>query len=115
MKKFILTELNSFKHAFNGLGLLLKEKHFIVHLLLALTAIVIGIIQKTTTLEWLIIITCIMVVLVAEAINTAIEKTVNYISLEIHPEAKKIKDIAAGMVLITAVFSLIIGVIIFLF
>ena len=49
-----------------------------------------------------------------ELMNTAIEETVNLASPEIHPLAKVSKDVAAGSVLLSAIFSAIIGLIIFL-
>lgn len=113
MKEFIQKEKHSFKFAFNGLWLLLKEKHIVIHLIFAFLAITIGFIQQISQTEWFIITICITMVLVAEAINTAIEKIVDYISLEKTTEAKIIKDIGAGMVLLTAISSGIIGAIIF--
>ena len=46
-------------------------------------------------------------------INSAIESVVDLASPEIHPLAKKAKDIAAGAVLIFAITSVVIGLIIF--
>jgi diacylglycerol kinase len=48
-----------------------------------------------------------------EAINTAIEKIVDFISPDFHPKAGEIKDLAAGAVLIASLFALITGLIIF--
>ena len=45
--------------------------------------------------------------------NTAIENLVNLVSPEKNKTAGLVKDIAAGAVLITVVFSVIIGLIIF--
>ena len=44
-------------------------------------------------------------VLAAEAFNTAIERLVNLVSPDYHPIAGDVKDIAAGAVLICAVYS----------
>ena len=115
MKKFIQQERNSFNFAFNGLKLLFTEKHFLIHLCFAMLAIILGFYLKIDQTEWMIIVLCIAVVLAAEAANTAIEKLVDHISLDRTPEAKIIKDIAAGMVLITAVASAVIGTFIFVF
>ena len=52
-------------------------------------------------------------VLAAEAFNTAIERLVNLVSTDYHPIAGDVKDIAAGAVLICAIFAAIIGLIIF--
>ncbi len=55
-----------------------------------------------------------MQVICLEMVNTAIEKTVDLVTSEYHPYAKIAKDVAAGAVLIAAIFSVIIGGIIFL-
>jgi undecaprenol kinase len=55
----------------------------------------------------------ITLVLTAELLNTAIEATVDLISPEIHPLAKRAKDTAAGAVLLTAVFAVLVGVYVF--
>ena len=115
MKKFIRQEVLSFKYAFNGVRLLFKERHFRVHLVLAVIVVILGLVKQLDLMEWVAIIICISIVLAAEAANTAMEKLVDYVSLENNPQAKKIKDIGAGMVLITAIGSAIVGSIIFIF
>ncbi len=44
-----------------------------------------------------------VLVLAAELINTAVEKTVDLVSTEIHPLAKIAKDTASGAVAISAI------------
>lgn len=56
----------------------------------------------------------IALVWVTEMINTAIEKSMDLISLEKHPQIKIIKDIAAGAVLVASICSAIVGSVIFL-
>src|SRR5690625_7543263 len=65
--------------------------------------IVMGIFFTLSLLEWLVIGLIITVVLVAEVLNSAIERTVDYISTDIHPDAKVNKDMAVGAVLIAAI------------
>ena len=55
-----------------------------------------------------------MMVITAEMINSAIEKMVDLITKEHRQEAKIAKDVAAGMVLVTAIAAAIIGTLIFL-
>jgi diacylglycerol kinase len=64
--------------------------------------------------EWLILIFTINMVVVAEMLNTSIEAMVDLISLERRTDAKIAKDVAAGMVLVSASFSVIIALLIFL-
>jgi diacylglycerol kinase (ATP) len=53
-----------------------------------------------------------MAVWTAEALNTALEFLADVASPEFHPMVEKVKDIAAGAVLISAIGSLIIGMLI---
>ena len=46
--------------------------------------------------------------------NTALENVVDLVTEEKKPKAKAAKDAAAGAVLIAAIFSILIGLIIFL-
>jgi diacylglycerol kinase len=55
----------------------------------------------------------ILVVIVTEMINTVIEEMVDLIVQEHRQQAKIAKDVAAGMVLISAVGSLIVGFLVF--
>ena len=53
-----------------------------------------------------------MMVITAEMVNSAIEKMVDLITKEHRQEAKIAKDVSAGMVLVTAIAAVIIGVLI---
>lgn len=59
----------------------------------------------------ILLLTC-AVVLVTECLNTALEETVNLVTQEYHPLAKKAKDIAAGAVLISSIFAVIIWLVV---
>ncbi len=65
-----------------------------------------------TKSEWCWIVLAIVAVWTAEALNTAFEFLTDVASPEFHPLAGKAKDVAAGAVLISAIGSVIIGVII---
>lgn len=65
-------------------------------------------------MEWIFILSAIYIVLIAELVNSLFERVIDYIKPEYHLHAKIIKDIAAGIVLLTASLSVIIGLIIFL-
>lgn len=101
--------------AINGLIEAFKrERNFRIHLYVTGIVISISIYVKLTPVEWLFIITAIYFVLVAELINSLFERVIDYIKPDYHLQAKIIKDIAAGIVLLTASLSVIIGLIIFL-
>lgn len=102
-----------FSFAWNGIVEAVKqERNFQIHIAAALLVVIAGIILRLSILEWVPLILVIGMVLVAELINSAIEMAIDYIKPEIHPQAKVIKDIAAGAVLVTAIVAVIIGILI---
>ncbi|MFC2948386.1 diacylglycerol kinase family protein [Virgibacillus sediminis] len=103
-----------FSHAWAGIRQTLKtEMNFRFHLAAGCIVIFSGFLFKVTRFEWMALILSIGLVLASEIINTAIEKMVDYIKPDIHPSAKAIKDMAAGMVMISAATAAIIGLIVF--
>jgi diacylglycerol kinase len=110
MNKF----LRSFTYAFAGLiELILKGRNFRIELLALLSVLILGFYFQITSSEWLIVLLISAHVLALEAINTAIEKLCDLYTTETHPQIKRIKDIAAGAVLISAIFAFIIAIVIF--
>lgn len=65
-------------------------------------------------LEAAIVFFAMALVMVAEMVNTAVEKTVDLVTQEYHPLAGRAKDAAAGAVLLAAFFSVCIGIFVFL-
>lgn len=61
----------------------------------------------------MVLIAVIGLVLCAEALNTALERTVDLLQPERHPVARDAKDLAAAGVLIASVCSLFVGLILF--
>jgi diacylglycerol kinase (ATP) len=68
---------------------------------------------KINNFEWCIIIICIAMVWIAEAFNTAIEKLSDHVSPNYHRHIKRIKDLSAAGVLLSAIAASVIAVIIF--
>jgi diacylglycerol kinase len=111
MKKFI----RGFGYSFNGIRVAtLTQLNFRVHLVAALLAVVMGFALHIAVNEWLWISLCIASVLVTEMLNTAIEFLTDLVSPQYHELAGKVKDVSAGAVLISALFALITGAVIFL-
>lgn len=111
MKKFIL----AFRYAFDGVIKAIKnERNMKIHLLAVIVVIVMGILYKISTIEWIICIILFGLVISSELINTAIEQTVNLVTKEINPIAKYAKDVAAGAVLVNAIMAAIIAGIIWI-
>ena len=106
----------SFRHAVNGLLTVFKEeRNMKYHVFIGVCAIFMGFICQLTLNEWLWLVCAIVLVFIAEVINTAFEGVVDMITNKTyHPTAKKVKDMTAGMVLITALFALFVGLVLFL-
>lgn len=105
---------DSFKYAFSGIASAFKtEKNMKIHMIAVICVIVLGLLLKLNLLEWIICISCFVLVIGGELFNTAIEVVVDLVSPGINEKAKKSKDIAAGGVLVFAIGSLIIGLLIF--
>jgi len=114
-KKRKQSQIQSFKTAFNGIKLLMcEERNFQIHLFFTVLAIASCFFFGVTKSEWITVLILIVLVLSAEAVNTCIECICNLVSPDYHPLVKKIKDISAGMVLMFAILSVIIGCILFI-
>ena len=106
--------VKSFGHALEGLLHAIKyNRNLRIHFVFALIVIAASIFFRVTTFEKGILGVVILLVISSEMINTAIEEMVNLITSEHRREAKIAKDVAAGMVLVAAVGSVIVGAIIF--
>ncbi len=114
-QKFSLTKrIKSFVYAFNGLSVLLREEHnFRIHLVATLVVFLAAIYFQLSTIESVLLVLTVGFVLVAEAFNSAIENIADFISSEKHEKIKRIKDIAAAAVFISALAALSIGLLIF--
>ncbi len=107
--------LESFRHAFRGLGILLASQHNArIHLLASVCACGLGLLIGISLLEWCAIAVAIVMVWTAEALNTAFEFLCDAASPEFHPLIQKGKDVAAGAVLLCAVGAAVIGLLVFL-
>lgn len=105
----------AFKVAFEGiLRFLTRERNGKIQLIAAVLAVIAGFIFRISVTEWMFIVSTIAIVLAAEMLNTAIEKTCDLISPGENGHVKFIKDVSAGGVLILSIASAIIGGIIFL-
>jgi diacylglycerol kinase len=110
-----MNRLKSFKYAFNGLKILIKEEpNARIHLLASLVVIMLSVALEINVMEWVAVVFCIGFVLVAETFNTSLEKISDFISPEKNEKIKKIKDLAAAAVLLSALTALTTGLIIFI-
>jgi diacylglycerol kinase len=78
-----------------------------------MAVIVLGFLLKITNVEWITLFLTIGLVWMAELFNTAIEALVDLISPEHHNTAKICKDVSAGSVVVSALISILVGLLIF--
>lgn len=110
----VYNTLLSFKYAFKGIYFLLAtQRNARIHLAAMALVIFGGFYFSISSTEWMVVIIAIGLVFAAEAFNTAIEQLVDMVSPEFNKSAGRIKDLAAGVVLITAIAAAIAGIIIF--
>ncbi len=111
MKKFF----KGFIYAWQGVNYAFATQiNFKVHSFSALAAIALGCFIGLSLMEWLWISAAILLVIVAELFNTALEVLVDLVSPEYNRKAGIVKDLSSAAVLLTAVLSAIIGICIFL-
>lgn len=110
----IIKRLRSFRFAFEGILTLIREEaNARIHLLAAIIVVAASWYFKISKMEWLFVVLSIGLVIALELINTSIEHIADFIHGEHNEKIKKIKDLAAGGVLIGALTAFIIGLIIF--
>ncbi|WP_410219855.1 diacylglycerol kinase family protein [Pedobacter sp.] len=106
--------LKGFIYAGKGIAYTLgTQLNFRLQLIATLIVVLLGLFFKLSVLEWVAVLICIGIVLALELINTSIELLVNKISPEYDPIAGKIKDVAAGAVLVASISSFIVALLIF--
>ena len=111
----ISKRIRSFGYAFSGILTLLRDEHNSrIHLLAMICVVVLGFVLDLSAMEWCVVALCCGGVLMAEAMNSAIEAIADLVSPEFHPLIKKAKDVGAAGVLMMAIAAATAGLIIFL-
>ncbi len=103
-----------FLYAGRGIAGVLRERNFRFHLCAAAAVIFFGLkFYSFSKGEWAAILLTCALVLSLEAVNTALERLCDKVCPEKDELIKKCKDISAGAVLISAIFSAAVGVVMF--
>ena len=102
--------LRSFRWAIQGIAqVIATQRNMRIHLAAAVAVTALALWLGLSPVEWAVLILTITLVLSLETLNTAVEATIDRISLEEHPRAKLAKDAAAGAVLIAAAGAVLVG------
>ncbi|MFH1791449.1 MAG: diacylglycerol kinase [Candidatus Omnitrophota bacterium] len=89
------------------------QRNMRIHFLFGILVLVFGIYINLSKVDLLLVCFAVVLVLVAEMVNTSVEMTVDLIKESYHPIARVIKDIAAGAVFLSAINAVIVGYIVF--
>ncbi|MFZ8763771.1 MULTISPECIES: diacylglycerol kinase family protein [Enterococcus] len=110
------TFIASVEFAITGVKTVFKdEKNMRRHAVLGALAVLAGLIFRLDAREWLWLLLAIFLVWLVEIINTVFENVVDMVTdFHFHPIGKKIKDMAAGAVLLTSGFALIVAAFLFI-
>lgn len=106
--------IRSVKFAWDGVVAAAGERSFQIHIAAAVIVCAFGFLFNISRNEWSVILICIGIVMGMEAMNSAVERLVDFVCPQQDPRAGKIKDLAAGAVLIVSAAAAIVGIIIFL-
>lgn len=106
--------VSAFKNAFNGIVYCVgHERNMKIHIGATIIVALLSWWFRLDRYELIVLLVTIAIVYITEMMNTVVEVLVDLVSPEFHPLAKIAKDVAAGMVLVSAVFSLLVGYMLF--
>ena len=109
------SRMSSFKNAVNGILVFFKtQTNAKLHLAASVLVVLLGFYFQVSTTEWCLLIGAIGIVLIAEIFNSALELLSDVVSPDYDDSIKKIKDMAAGGVLIAACSSALLAAVVFL-
>lgn len=112
---FLIGRLKSLKFAVKGAWLLITTEHSImVQFSLGILITILGFFMNISANEWMFQSLAIGMVLVAESLNTGIEKLCDFVHPNFHKKIGFIKDISAGAATFAAIIAVVIGMIIYL-
>lgn len=107
--------MKSFRYAVRGLAKVFQEEQNIrVQIILAIFVFSIACYFRVSRLEWVFLVSVIILVFLMEVVNSAIERISDIIKPRISTYVKEIKDIMAGAVLLASILAVIVGLIIFI-
>lgn len=106
--------VKSFGFAAKGLKKVWQtEKNFRIHSVIALVVIILALFLEIQSFDYLLLLIVIALVLILEILNSSLERLVDMLSPGTHHFVKEIKDLLAAAVLLSAVLSVIVGVVVF--
>lgn len=106
--------IRSFAFALSGLRYLLStERNFRIEAAAAALAVIAGVWLGIERVEWIVLAVTIAIVLILEAVNTAIEDAVSLASPAFDERARAAKDVSAAAVLMAALLAIVVALLLF--
>ncbi|GMU51169.1 MAG: hypothetical protein AMXMBFR33_03150 [Candidatus Xenobia bacterium] len=107
--------MSSLDHAAEGLVYAVRrERNLKIHFVMAVAALLLCLGLDLNALQLLCVAFAIVLVIITELINTAIETMINLMTTAHHPLAKVAKDVSAGAVLVASINALVVAYLIML-
>jgi diacylglycerol kinase (ATP) len=108
--------ISAIGYSLSGLAQATKhEGSFRLELILAAMLVPIGLWAGATGIAKALLVGSVLLVLVVELLNSAVEATVDRISLEEHPLAKRAKDLGSAAVMVALANSAVVWVLVLFF
>ena len=112
---FLKGRLRSLRFALRGAWLLITTEHSImIQIAIGFLVTILGFFMHLSSIEWMFQFLAIAIVLVAESLNTAIEKLCDFIHPDYHKKIGFIKDVSAGAATFAAIIAILIGLLIYI-
>lgn len=106
--------INSLGHAIEGFRYLYRTQNNVrIHFIITIAIIVLSIILRISLIEWGLVFLTMALVWITESFNTVYERLFDLVDPNVNPIIKIGKDVSAAAVLISAIVSIIIGILIF--
>lgn len=104
----------SFRFATAGLVYALRtQRNLRIHFVLAILVLLLALAVRLSRIELAVLALTIMLVLIAELFNTAVETAVDLFSPQYHELARIAKNVAAGAVMVSAIGAVAVGMLLF--
>jgi diacylglycerol kinase len=104
-----------FHDAFRGLKVGVRgQSSFLVHFSFAAAVVVAGLLLRINLSEWCILLLCIVGVLAAEMLNTALQSLARSITDQMDPHVGSALDIGSAAVLVAAIGATVVGTMVLL-
>jgi diacylglycerol kinase (ATP) len=111
----IRNRIRSFGHAIGGILRFIRNEHNArIHVVATIGVIVAAVALRVSHPEAIALTFAIGLVWVTEMLNTCLERALDFITRDLHPEIGFIKDLAAGAVLVASLTALVVGLFVFI-